>query len=71
MAKRKTVALTAREPAASRVTETVANWPEARDRIWVLKDAGYHVQATDMGDSIALIIDGGKKGVPLDRIPRR
>ena len=53
----------------TRVSEVYQTWLLARTRMRQLKDAGYHVQATDMGDYVALIIDGGKRGVPLDGIP--
>ena len=61
----------ARESSKTRVSEVYLTWLSARTRMRQVKDAGYHAQATDMGDYVALIIDGGKRSLPLDGIPAR
>jgi hypothetical protein len=64
--------MTARGSADERVIEKgFISWASVKARLRTLKDAGYHAQATDMGEEIVIVIDGGKKGVPLDRIPAR
>lgn len=46
---------------------------QVSDRLRVLKDAGFHGVAVDDadGENITIIIDGGKRERPLDRIPPR
>jgi hypothetical protein len=53
-----------------RVIEYFPNWPEARARLAQIRAAGYHGQAVDMGVEIRLVIDGGKRGLPLDKLPK-
>ena len=65
-----------------RVIEYFPNWPEARARLAQIRAAGYHAhvdrlpvvacrrQAVDMGVEIRLVIDGGKRGLPLDKLPK-
>jgi hypothetical protein len=59
----------------TRVIETYGTWDVVRVRLSDLRCAGLHAQATDMGDHIAVIIDGGKRGRDvakiLAQIPRR
>jgi hypothetical protein len=55
----------------AREVEWVNTWPEARERLGQLRAAGYRGIATDMGDRITIIIDGGKRGLPLSGIPPR
>lgn len=49
------------------------NRREVSDRLRQLRDAGYHGVACDDadGETITIIVDGGKRGVPLDRVPPR
>ncbi len=57
-------------PRGSKVIEYFPNWPEARARLAQIRAAGYHGQAVDMGVEIRLVIDGGKRGLPLDKLPK-
>lgn len=48
------------------------NRREVSDRLRQLKDAGFHGQAADLADgTINVIVDGGKRGLPLNRVPPR
>lgn len=47
------------------------DWREARERIRQLKDAGYGAQATDMGESISIIVNGGTRGQAIEGVPPR
>jgi hypothetical protein len=59
------------------VLEFTRTWEQARRRKRVLFDAGYHVVLADMTgacdhgpECVHLIIDGGKRQLPLDKRPR-
>lgn len=56
---------------AERITEQYATWEQVRERLSDLRLAGFHAQATDMGEHIAVIIDGGKRGRELANLPPR
>jgi hypothetical protein len=55
----------------NRIIETYATWPEARERMAKLREGGLHAQATDQGEHIALIIDGGKRGRDVAKVLRQ
>lgn len=46
---------------------------EVTARLRQLREAGFHGVACDDadGDTITIIVDGGKRGAPLDRVPPR
>jgi hypothetical protein len=55
--------------ALARLLEKLPTWTEARARQQQLRAAGYHVQLTDMGEVVHLIVDGGTRGLDLARVP--
>ena len=46
---------------------------EVSDRLRQLREAGFHGQACDDtdGETVTIIVDGGKRDTPLDRVPPR
>jgi hypothetical protein len=55
---------------AAVVIERVKTWREASERQQQLRLSGYGSTATDMGDDIVLIINGGKSGKDLAARPK-
>lgn len=56
-----------------RIEHGYRNRREVSDRLRQLREAGYHGTACDdaEGDTITIIVDGGKRGNPLGRVPKR
>jgi hypothetical protein len=56
-----------------RIERGYLNRREVSDRLRQLREAGFHGTACDDADgvTITIIVDGGKRGTPLERVPPR